>query len=292
MSLMLPLLAEFRMDGNGILVSLVLGVLVIAMVMVGGRGVVELFHWQRRQYSYAFGGLMIEFPALAATIMTVFFVLLFATAVWAATGSVFGGFVGVLVGAYLPVQLLAYLRKRRLSKLEGQLVTGIQTLGSAVRAGLNLVQAMQLIARDGAIPMKQEFAHLLREYEYGMGLEEAMEKASGRIGSGDYRLLFSALQTHRERGGDLGETLDRIADSIREIQRLEARIKTLTAQGRANARMLSALVPVTMGILYMMNPEGVQSLFIDDIGRLVLFLIVVLTVTSFLWIKKIIAIDI
>ena len=43
--------------------------------------------------------------------------------------------------------------RRRLARLETQLVGGIQTLSSGVRAGLNLVQSMELVARlvDGEI---------------------------------------------------------------------------------------------------------------------------------------------
>ena len=112
------------------------------------------------------------------------------------------------------------------------------------------------------------------------------------IGSGDFRLLFAALQTHRERGGDLGETLNRIADSIREIQRLESRVETLTAEGRANARMLGMLVLAALGILYLINAEGVKTLFEDDIGKIIVAIMIFLNVVGFMWIRWIIAIDI
>jgi tight adherence protein B len=134
---------------------------------------------------------------------------------------------------------------------------------------------------------------MLREYEYGIPLDEAMDNASVRIGSGDFRLLFAALHTHRERGGDLGETLDRIAESIREIQRLENQVETLTAEGRATARWLGAMPIVVLGILYfIVSPEGVRSLFTDDFGKMLLLIMAILNVAGFLWIRKIMAIDI
>jgi len=171
-------------------------------------------------------------------------------------------------------------------------VLGIQTLAGGVRAGLNLVQSLTLVARSGPVPLRQEISHLMREYEYGVPLEEAMEKCAIRVGSSDFRLLFAALQTHRERGGDLGETLDRIADAIREIQRLESRVKTLTAQGRANSRMLGILVLVAMGIFYLIDPKGVLLLFTDPVGNAILIAIAMLNVLGFLWIKKIVSIDV
>ncbi len=197
------------------------------------------------------------------------------------------------VGMFMPAVVMKVMAKRRLKKLESQLVGGIQTLCSGVRAGLNMVQAMELIDRDGPAPLREEFAHMLREYEYGIPLDEAMDNAAVRIGSGDFRLLFAALHTHRERGGDLGETLDRIAESIREIQRLENQVETLTAEGRATARWLGLMPIVVLGILYLLvSPEGVKSLFTDDFGKMLLLIMAILNVAGFLWIRKIMAIDI
>jgi tight adherence protein B len=208
------------------------------------------------------------------------------------TESLLGMAAGALLGVFLPGVVMKMLRRRRLNRLEAQLVNGIQTLASGVRAGLNLVQSMELVARDGPIPLRQEFAHMLREYEYGVSLEDAMNNAALRIGSGDFRLLFAALLTHRERGGDLGETLDRIAESIREIQRLENRVKTLTAQGRATARWLGAMPGVVLVILYFIVQDDVKRLFVEDVGKLLLLIIVVLNVLGFLWIRKIVSIDV
>jgi len=199
---------------------------------------------------------------------------------------------GGVCGAFLPTLVLKLLCVRRLRRLEDQLVDGVQTLSAGVRAGLNLVQAMDLLAKNGVRPISEEFAHLLREYEYGVSLEQAMVNAADRIGSSNYRLLFSALLTHRERGGDLGETLDRIADSIREIQRLEKRVETLTAPGRAAARWMGAMPAVILLILRFIDPEGVAMLFRDDAGKLILTFIVVLNLIGFLWIRKIVTIDI
>ena len=237
--------------------------------------------------------LLLDVRPRSATILAGIAVAFLAMVGYLLSGSLLGAVLGAAGGVLLPTVLLRTLVRRRLDRLEAQLVGAVQTLASGVRAGLNLVQSMQLVARDGPVPLRQEFIHLLREYEYGVPLEEAMDNAAVRIGSNDFRLLFSALQTHRERGGDLGETLDRISASIREIQRLENQVKTLTAQGRATARWLGAMPGVVMLVLYfLVDPNGVISLFTDGLGKLILLGIVVLNIIGFLWIRKIVAIDI
>ena len=237
--------------------------------------------------------LLLDVTPRTATILTAIAMLGLALIFYAGTRSLLGGCLGIAAGAALPSVAMKMLAWKRLTKLEDQLVSGIQTLASGVRAGLNLVQAMQLVAREGPIPLRQEFAHLLREYEYGISLEEAMDNAADRIGSGDFRLLFAALQTHRQRGGDLGETLDRIAASIREIQRLENRIKALTAQGRAQARWLGAMPVASMLILYfLVDAASVQLLFADNIGKMMILAMIVLNVVGFLWVRKVVSVDV
>jgi len=275
------------------IVSAILFVGTAAAVWAGYAPVAELIRRQERQFDVVLRGkLLLDITPRAATLLSLAGVAVLAVLGWAALGGFAGVIVGAACGMFLPVAAMSVLQKRRLRKLEDQLVGGIQILASGVRAGLNLVQAFELVARDGPVPLGQEFAHLLREYEYGVPLEEAMDNAAGRIGSGDFRLLFSALQTHRERGGDLGQTLDRIAESIREIQRLENRVQALTAQGRATARWLGAMPVVVLAILYLLVPESVRLLFTDDLGKLILLLIVALNVVGFLWIRRIVAVDI
>lgn len=249
----------------------------------------------RREHEYDLilrRALLLDIPPRMVTAGTVMIMLVLGFVGYAVTRSVVGVLMGGAVGVFLPHALVRYLRRRRLNRLEQQLVGGIQTLASGVRAGLNLIQSMTLVGRDGPVPLRQEFAHLLREYEYGISLDEAMRNAADRIGSSDFRLLFAALHTHRERGGDLGQTLDRIAESIREIQRLENRVKTLTAQGRATARWLGAMPAVIVGILYLIDPSGVQKLFVEPMGKLIIVGIILLNVLGFLWIRKTVAIDI
>ncbi len=239
------------------------------------------------------GSLLMGIEPRTVTILTGVAMILLGFLGYVITSSQIGMLVGIAVGVFAPAAMIRYLRRKRLKHLDSQLVMGIQTLASGVQAGLNLVQSMELIVRDGPAPIRDEFAHLLREYEYGLGLEQAMNNASVRIGSGDYKLLFAALLTHRQRGGQLADTLSRIADSIREIQRLESRVETLTAQGRATARAMGAMPMVVLAILYfLVDPKGVNDLFSETSGRILLAIMFTLNAIGFLWIRKIMDIDI
>jgi tight adherence protein B len=208
------------------------------------------------------------------------------------TGTLIGG---LLIGAlafFLPHLLIRHLEQKRRQRLDAQLVDGLTTLASAARAGLNLVQSMELLTKNHTGPIQQEVAQIVREYHMGLDLNQAMRSASDRINSALYRLTFTAIETHRVRGGDLAESLDRIADSIRDIQRLEGKLDALTAQGRSQAVMMAVMPVVFLGILYLINPEGVVLLFTTTIGNLLLLGVALTIGLAFVWIRRILAIDI
>ena len=199
---------------------------------------------------------------------------------------------GAVGGWFLPAALVRHLEARRKARLERQLVDGITALASGVRAGLTLVQSMELLAKNTAGPIQQEFAQLLREYSMGLDLNQAMRNAANRIGLANYRLLFTAIEMHRLRGGDTGESLDRIAESIREIQRLEGKLDAITAQGRTQARFMAVMPFVIVFIYYLIDPEGVVLLFHESYGRLIILIALALIVAGFIWIQRIMAVDI
>jgi tight adherence protein B len=274
--------------------SAVMFLAVGAAVFIGTNPLLAWIRQREREYgSILQRSLLLEFSPRLVSVLTGATMLLLGGAGYALLrGSLIALFAGWTVGLLMPGWLIRYLKAKRLRKLEQQLVSGVQTLASGVRAGLNLIQSMQLIARDAPRPLRQEFAHLIREYDYGVPLDQAMDNAAQRIGSGDYRLLFHALHTHRQRGGDLGETLDRIAKSIREIQRLENKVRTETARGRATARWLGALPLAVLGVLYLIVPEDMIHLFTTDIGKWILAAVILFNLVGYLWIRKIMAIDI
>ena len=184
------------------------------------------------------------------------------------------------------------MEQKRRSKLEVQLVDGLTTLASGVRAGLTLVQSMDLLVQNMRGPIQEEFAQLLREYQMGVDLNQAMRNASNRIASPLYRLTFTAIEMHRVRGGNAGESLDRIAESVREIHRLEGKLDALTSQGRAQAWMMAGMAGVFIVMYYFIAPESVGLLFTNAWGRIILLAVVFLIVTGFLWIQRILDVDI
>ena len=282
---------------NQLALQAALSIMLFGGVMMAVRyGYGPGYKWLKQQTAYydrvLCRQLMLEVDPLTAVAMHLIGVL-----VVLAVGSVIAGvMIGVVLAglsAFVPYLLIRHLEAKRRQYLEVQLIDGLASLASGVRAGLNLVQSIQLLVQNQRGPIKQEFGQILREYEMGMDLNMAMRGASNRIGSPLYRLTFTAIEMHRVRGGDSGESMDRIAESIREIQRLEGKLDAITAQGRAQANFMAAMpIVIIVMMLTFIMPDETEMLFTRMEGRIMLLLAGCLIVTGYLWIRKIMQVDI
>ena len=207
-------------------------------------------------------------------------------------GLVLAFVVGTVLGYWVPRLVIFVLQRRRRDKLNEQLIDGLVTLANGMRAGLNLVQSMKLIEDNTEPPICQEFALMLREFEHGTSVDETMRRASARIKLHHYQLLFAAMETARIRGGNLPETLDRLGESLREIIRLEEKVKALTAENKMSAIMMGLMPAAILGIYYFIEQDWVATLLNDQWGLLLLAIALVLNVGGFLWIRKIVTFEI
>ena len=229
-------------------------------------------------------------PRLALT-MTIIGVFMIAFIGYMLGGIVFFIPFGI-VGFLAPWLIIRHLDQKRKERLDLQLVDGITTIASGVRAGLTLIQGMELLVQNSTGPIKQEFAQLLREYQMGLDLNQAMRNCSNRVGLSNYRLVFTAIEMHRVRGGNSGESLDRIAESIREIQRLEGKLDAITAQGRYQATFIAMSPFALLAIFYLLDPTAVTLLFTEPMGRVILLVCCLMVIAGWSWIRRIMTVDI
>ena len=276
-----------------------LAVNVVLLLAAGGAmfvGVPQLLGIIRRQeqlYDRVLRtGLLMDISPRRVTVLSGVVVIFFAMLGYLITDSVVGGFLAAVGSAFLPTWFVRWLKGRRVKKLEEQLVLGIQTLASGVRAGLNLVQSMALIAHDGAIPLRQEFAHSTASTSTAFPWRRRW-KTSPR---GSARAISASCSPRCTPIASAAAIWARPSTaSPRAFARssaLESRVQTLTAQGRANARWLSILVIVALVILYLLDSSGVTVLFTENVGKCILGFVVLLNVIGFVWIRWIINIDI
>ncbi len=165
------------------------------------------------------------------------------------------------VGWFLPKVWVGRRQAGRLKAFNDQLADTIALMSNSLRSGLSLVQSMEMISREAAPPVSEEFQRVVREIGLGVGPQSALVHLVRRVNSEDLDLLVTAILVQFEIGGNLSRILDSIASTIRERVKLHGEIRTMSAQGRMSGYILSGLPVAIGGILMLVAPGYMAKLF-------------------------------
>ncbi len=201
----------------------------------------------------------------------------------------------VLLSGFLmatPWYLLRRMAERRRQKIEDQLADAMVTLAGAVRAGLSLGQSLEILATQCPRPISAEFHQMVAEYNLGKPLERTLTEAKERLRSENFALFAAALMASHESGGRLNETVERIAESVLEMQRLDRKVHSETAQARKSAVYMALAPAFILVVYYFVDPINTRLLFTMPFGQVLLAVAVVLNLLAYLWARAILNPDI
>ena len=195
-------------------------------------------------------------------ISVIFFALFF----YLLKASIFLLIIGGIVGFILPKVIVRSKQKKRLQQFNEYLPEMISTVVNALRAGFSFFQALRNVMEESPSPAKEELEIVLQEMQYGATVEESLNRMKERMPSNDLDLMIQAILIQRQVGGNLAVVLEKIVHTIRERIKIQGQIKTLTAQGKLSG-MVVALLPVGLsGMLFLVNPSYILTLFTNPIG--------------------------
>lgn len=198
-----------------------------------------------------------------------------------------------LVATYvLPKYYVRAMRTRRFKTLEKQLPDALLMITGAMSAGASVNIAIESMIKEQRPPIAQEFELMMRELRIGVDFDTALKNMEKRNPIADFALVISALRISREVGGNLAEILNSLADTLREKQTMEGKIASLTAQGKIQGVVMTALPLLVMFGLTQIEPVAMAPLFTTWPGWLTLTVIGVMEVMGYFFIQKITAIDV
>jgi len=204
---------------------------------------------------------------------------------WVVTWSVLG------VLFVIPGVLWASLRKKRLAKFEAQLPDAFIMLSSSLQSGASLNMALETVTAQSPAPLNQEFGLLVKRMRLGVTLEDGLLELEKRLPMQSFIMASSAIRISREVGGNLVETINTMAKTLRRKKMMEGKIDSLTAQGKAQGTFM-ALLPVILAILLsFIEPEAMRKLYTTTEGLIILAIMVSMQVLGYVFIRKVTSID-
>lgn len=170
-------------------------------------------------------------------------------------------FVAFCIGIWIPIVQLILQKNRRLALFEEHLPDAIDVIKRAVQAGYPFVEALKVVADELEGPVAQEFGITFMDVNFGSPLQGALSAMLERVPSTTLLALVTSLLVQKESGGNLTEILERINHVIRGRTRFQRRVKTLSAEGRISAWMLTMLPFVLIIILQLTSPSYLKPLY-------------------------------
>lgn len=147
-----------------------------------------------------------------------------------------------------------------------------------------------MVADEFDDPVGTEFAKVMDEINFGMGVPEALKNFSNRVDCPDLKFFVVAVIIQRDTGGNLAEVLEKISYLIRERFKLQGKVRSLSAEGKLSAIVLIALPLLMVLYLMLVNPDYLMTLLTDQFGKIMVAFSSVMMVIGVYIIKKMITI--
>lgn len=203
--------------------------------------------------------------------------------------------IGIIVFGFalmIPKAVLDQKVRRRQKKFVAQLPDMLALLAGTLKAGYSITQGFEAVSKEVDEPMGKELRRVVTEHRLGRTLEDALDATADRMGSDDFAWTVMAIKIQREVGGNLAELLLTVADTMTQRERLRRDVNSLTAEGRVSAFILGLLPPALGAVMYFMNRDYIVQLFTPGLGYMMIGAAVVAMVVGFMWMKKIITIEV
>jgi tight adherence protein B len=225
-------------------------------------------------------------------VLTVIGAVLAALIVWVVTAHPLICFLTLAGVIVIPNKIYAHLYKKRIALIDSQVPDMLAMVAGAMSAGASLMVALESVARDGPVPIKQELDMMLREVRLGIDLDLALDHLAARVKSEEMIMVAAAIKIARESGGNLSESLEKLSHAVRDRQNMEKKILALTAQGRMQALVMAALPFFLLYALFQLDPVAMEPMFHTVAGWAVFIGVCFWITIGHKVIKKIMDIDI
>ena len=164
-----------------------------------------------------------------------------------------------LMAGYAPILLVRMRARKRRSVMRDLWPDVVDNIGSAVRAGLALPEALSQLTIRGPEELRPAFAAFAEDYRATGRFQECLDRLKERLSDPVADRLIESLRIAREVGGsDLGRLLRTLSAFLREDARTRAELET--RQGwTVNAARLAVTAPWIVLAMLSSRPDSLQA---------------------------------
>jgi tight adherence protein B len=196
------------------------------------------------------------------------------------------GIVPILISGFM----VRFYRERRRKRVISQIPGFLDILAGQVKAGHSLQGAL-----SDTIPLlpheiRNDISWVFRLCRLGTSLSEAFALWEERMPCEEVALVVRPLRVALPTGGNIVELLTRSRDILQSRNRMREKMRSMTAQARLQAAVLTLLPPVFTGVLSKVDPDFLPRIVGTIQGKAILTIAAFLQFLGWLTIRKILAV--
>ena len=228
-------------------------------------------------------------PARIAAVLLVSATVLAGTALAATRSVAFAAASGAAPVLFAGL-LIRWYRNRRKRSILSRLPALLDLLSGHVRAGHSLSESLADTVPFLPAGIREEMAWVLQQNRLGTPLTEALARWEERIRSEETSLFVRPLRAAIPGGGNIVDLLERTRDILRLRMRTTEKLRSMTAQARLQALVLTLLPPAFAVALSKVDPGFFPNLLGTPQGKTIMAIAFVLQVLGWVTIRKILSV--
>ena len=212
-------------------------------------------------------GMSITLQKLLFLVVALFLVMFFIVSVLFGKTLLISILCAGVVGLGLPHRWIKRkIRKRQLLFLK-LFPEAIDLIVRGLRAGLPVAESFSTVAREIPPPVGDMFATVGHQMQLGIPMDKALVEAADKIDLTEFNFFVTTIILQRETGGNLGEILGNLSDTLRQRHMMKLKILALSSEARASAIIIGSLPFLVFTALTLVSPRYLDPFYNDARGN-------------------------
>ncbi len=189
------------------------------------------------------------YQGLLALVLLLFWVWLAGLTDATLVALVIGSLIAVALGWLLPWAWLTRRTRLRRDSIEYELPEMVDLLVVSVEAGVSLIGAMRIAAREVQGPLGEELRLTLQEQNMGLSSGQALEHLSQRTDTPGMRVFVRSIIQGELLGISLGQIMRNLSDEMRKRRKAAAEVRAQKAPIKMVFPLVLLIFPAMMVVL-------------------------------------------
>ncbi|TDT74309.1 tight adherence protein B [Litoreibacter halocynthiae] len=163
---------------------------------------------------------------------------------------------------------LRIAKARYRAAFTAELPEALDIFARGLRAGRPVSDSLAIVVDNAKGPIQREFSRCRDEMRMGTTLADCLSRLEARIPTPEVSFFSVATALQSETGGNLIETMEGLANQLRERRKLRKKARALSSEARASALILASLPFAVALVIALLNGAYLEPLYADPRGRI------------------------